>query len=192
VIARFRPGKTALCAAPVAAVLAFFWPATASADVSSWLFTGAGPSWTREGKDVETGLQPMFQLDLGMGTPPNWFLSFGAIGRMQTHFGEGTDLGLLFRTATQGYTNGDWGAALDFGGYQRWWGIGSTGWQGSLNLGAPWGITISGSYGAGTNDQRAYSAVVGIDFARLTIYRTTGDKWWKNPFPAYRPHEENR
>ena len=89
-----------------------------------------------------------------------------------------------------GFVNGDWGGGVDLGGYQRWWGTGSTGLQGALVLGAPWGITMSVGAGAGTNDARHYSATLGIDFARLTVYRRSGDSWWKNPFPAYRPGEE--
>jgi hypothetical protein len=160
--------------------------------VSSWLYVGTGPSWTREGKNATTDSQPTFQLDLGLGTPPDAFLIVGGIGRFQTYFGQGSDLGLLIRTATHGYVNGQWGAAIDLGGYQRWWGIGSTGYTGSLNLGAPWGVTLSGTGGMGTNDQLSYSVTLGIDFARLTVYRRSGDSWWKNPFPAYRPEEQRR
>ena len=101
-------------------------PRIAQADVSSWLFIGGGPSWTSGGVDP-TERNLMFQLDAGMGTPPRDTIIFGGLGRMQTHFGQGTDLGLFLRVATHGFVNGDWGAAIDLGGYQRWWGIGSTG-----------------------------------------------------------------
>lgn len=162
----------------------------ARADVSSWLFVGGGPSFTQEGKSAGTDRQASLQMDAGLGTPPADTVIFGGLYRVHTHFGQGTDLGLLLRTATHGFVNGDWGGAIDFGGYQRWWGIESTGIQGALVLGAPWGITFSAGAGAGTKDHRHYTAVLGIDLARLTVYRTTGDSWWKNPFPAYRPGEE--
>ncbi len=186
----FRLQKSLRSILPTAAALACFWPSTAKADVSSWLFVGAGPSWTQEGKKAATERQLTLQLDTGIGTPPDAPIIVGGLGRFQTYFGQGSDIGLLVRTATQGFVNGNWGAAIDLGGYQRWWGIGSTGLTGSLVLGGPWGITLVGSGGFGTNDQKSYSAVLGIDFARLTIYRTSGDSFWKNPFPAYRPDEE--
>ena len=33
----------------------------------------------------------------------------------------------------------------------------------------------------------AFGATLGVDLARLTVYRRSGQNWWKNPFPAYRP-----
>jgi hypothetical protein len=164
------------------------WVVPAGADVSSWLYFGGGPSFTQheQGSRYE---QPTLQMEAGLGTPPADTVIFGGLYRVHTHFGQGTDLGLMLRTATHGFVNGDWGGGVDFGGYQRWWGVGSSGLQGALVLGAPWGITLSAGAGAGTNDARHYTATIGIDFARLTIYRRTGDSWWKNPFPAYRPEE---
>jgi hypothetical protein len=163
--------------------------ASARADVSSWMFVGGGPTWTEEGGRPEEQ-QPSLQVEAGLGTPPADSVIFGGLYRTHTHFGRGTDLGLMLRGATHGFVNGDFGAAIDFGGYQRWWGIGSSGLQGALVLGAPWGVTLSVGGGLGTNDARHFGATLGIDFARLTIYRRTGDSWWKNPFPAYRPGEE--
>jgi hypothetical protein len=163
--------------------------APARADVSSWLFVGGGPGFTEDGGG-RLDQQPTLQLESGLGTPPADMLIFGGLGRVHTFFGQGTDLGLMFRTATHGFVNGSWGGAIDLGGYQRWWGIGSSGLQAALVLGAPWGITLTGGGGAGTNDARHYSVSLGIDFARLTVYRRSGDNWWKNPFPAYRPGEE--
>lgn len=159
----------------------------ARADVSSWLYLGGGPSWltTADGTDGHPGLQ----METGLGTPPADMLAVGGLFRVHTHFTRGTDLALLARLATHGFVNGGWGVALDAGGYQRWWEEGSTGLLGSLVLGAPWGITLSATAGFGTNDQRLYSGTLGIDLARLTVYRRTGESWWKNPFPAYRPEE---
>ena len=93
----------------------------------------------------------------------------------------------MLRTTTHGFVNGGWGAAIDLGGYQRWWGMGSTGGMGQLVLGAPWGITLAVGGGRGSNDGEHMSVMLGIDLARLTVYRRTGTSWWTNPFPAYRP-----
>lgn len=164
-------------------------PRLARADVSSWLYVGSGPTWTRQG-DQDFRNQLSLQIDTGLGTPPSGAVIFGGILHMQPHFGRGTDLALLFRSATHGYVNGDWGAALDLGGYERWWEIGSAGGMGQLSLGAPWGITLVAGAGSGTNEGRHVSVTLGIDLARLTVYRRTGDTWWKNTFPAYRPEEE--
>lgn len=162
----------------------------ARADVSSWLYVAPGPSFIRQGKaDTETRLS--LQIDTGLGTPPSDAVVFGGLLHMQTHFGGGTDLGLMLRTATRGFVNGDWGAALDLGGYERWWELGSAGGMGQLVLGAPWGITLAAGGGMGSNDGRHVSVTLGIDFARLTVYRRTGDSWWKNTFPAYRPEERD-
>jgi hypothetical protein len=166
-------------------------PRVARADVSSWLFLGPGVSSTQEGK-ADPKRQPTLVLDTGIGTPPSGIIAVGALFHFQPHFGRGSDLGLMMRTATRGFVNGGWGAAIDLGGYQRWWGIGSSGGMGQLALGAPWGITLEVGGGIGTNDSRHMSAVIGIDLARLTVYRRTGESWWLNPFPAYRPEEEER
>ncbi len=173
---------------PVCAA-ALLWPAVASADVSSWLYLGGGPGLV-EAPDKTREWVPSLQIDTGMGTPPSGLVMVGGGFRMHTFFGEGSDLGLVARTATRGYVNGGFGAAVDLGGYQRWWGPGSTGLMASLNLGAPWGITLSGTGGRGSNEGQHFAVTLGIDLARLTVYRRTGDSWWKNTFPAYRPEEE--
>ncbi|HEY6561863.1 MAG TPA: hypothetical protein VI072_31560 [Polyangiaceae bacterium] len=126
------------------------------------------------------------QVETGIGTPPGDSLIFGGLGRIHTHFGEGADLALFLRTAMPGFVNGSWGGALDLGGYQRFWGIESSGGAGSLVLGAPWGITLSLGAMVGTNEARTFSASLGIDFARLTVYRLAGQSQWVNPFPPGR------
>lgn len=163
---------------------------SARADVSSWLFVGTGPSWVRHASGTTSQLS--LQIDTGMGTPPSEPVVIGGLFRLQPHFGHGSDVALLLRTATRDFVNGGWGGAIDLGGYERWWGPGSGGASGSLVLGAPWGITLSATGTLGSNDERSVSAVLGIDFARLTVYRTTGGQWWPNTFPAYRPGEDDR
>jgi hypothetical protein len=99
----------------------------------------------------------------------------------QPIFGEGTDLALLFRGATRGFVQGGFGFAIDAGGYERFWGQKSAGGLGSLVLGAPWGVTLSASAGMGTHDTRFATLTLGLDFARLTVYRTSGTNWFPNP-----------
>jgi hypothetical protein len=154
------------------------------------LFVGGGASRLDRPEQAEEQ-QPLFQLDSGFGSSPSYPVSVGWLGRVSTHFGDGTDLALLLRGATQGFVLGNWGGALDLGAYQRWWGADATGLMGSLVLGAPWGVTASVTAAFGNDDAQTYSAAIGIDLARLTIYRLSGESWWENPYPAYRPGEEN-
>ncbi len=161
----------------------------AQADVSSWLYTGAGASWVGEEDNALDG-QLTLQIDAGMGTDPSHSLILGGLGRIQPHFTRGTDLALLGRLATHGFVNGDFGGAIDVGPYQRFWGAGSTGVLGTLTIGAPWGLTLSAGGGLGTNGGRSFSFTFGVDLARLTIYRRAGTSWYPNPLPAYRPDSD--
>lgn len=156
--------------------------APARADVSSWLFAGGGAGLLKQSSG--TTLPASLEFDAGMGTPPSGSVIFGGLARVQPYIGYGTDVSLLLRTATHGFANGSWGGAIDLGAYDRFWGVGSQGFAGSLVLGAPWGITLDLGGSIGTNDQQSASAVLGIDLARLTVYRT-GNGWWPNPFPVY-------
>jgi hypothetical protein len=152
--------------------------AGASADVSSWLYTGVGPAFTQQNNQSDQRL--VLDLQTGMGTDPRWPLGVGGVFKLPIHFGGGTDLGLAARFATRGFNFGDFGFAFDVGGYQRWWGLASTGVSGALVLGAPWGITLSASALQGSHDTQEACITLGIDFARLTVHRTTGNGWWKN------------
>jgi len=159
----------------------------ARADVSSWMGVGFGPaSVSREGNEE---LVPSLRLETGMGSPPGGPIIVGGLVGMQTHFGHGTDLTFSLRTATHHYVNGGWGAALDLGGYHRFVNL-SDGFAGSLTLGAPWGLTLAGGGTIGTHDAHSIHALIGFDFARLTVYRRTGSRWWPNSLPAYRPETE--
>ena len=154
----------------------------ARADVSSWLFVGGGAGSLDGPGNAETYGGLRFQL--GMGSSPNAPIVVGGTAHTLSFFGAGTDVGLSARIATGGFVRGGWGLALDAGGYQRWWGIGSSGALGSLSLGAPWGIQAVFDVEMGTNDARTYAAFVGVDFLRLTVYRTTGTSWFPNPLPG--------
>jgi hypothetical protein len=181
--AKFR--SCLLRALPAAALFlaASAWSGAASADVSSWIFVGYGPATVDDGDRGGWETDSMLALETGLGTPPTSPIIFGGMFKLGTIFTRGTDLGLCLRTATKGYVLGGWGAAIDLGGYERFWETGSVGGLGSLVLGAPWGITLSLSGGIGTNDARHASAVLGIDFARLTVYRQSGENWFMTRTP---------
>lgn len=157
--------------------------APARADVSSWVSAAAGATVLEDRAGRSTA--PTLELKTGIGTPPG-FLSVGGLFQLQTHFGKGTDLGLVARFATRGYVLGDFGVALDLGGYQRTFGEYSRGGLGALVLGAPWGLFLSAGGGIGTEKERHYGLVLGVDFARLTVYRDVGTDYFPNPLPAFR------
>jgi hypothetical protein len=162
--------------------------APARADVSSWAYVGAGASsLQQQGLDRRTATT--LAIETGLGTPAKGPLVLGGLFKLSALFGEGADLGLAMRLANRSFVTGGFGLALDAGPYQRFWGDGSTGGQAALVLGAPWGITLSVGGGIGTNDARLFGATLGLDFARLTVYRLAGENWFPNPHPAYRPKE---
>lgn len=160
----------------------------ARADVSSWAYVGSGVGVVQQ-RGLERRVDPLLNIEAGVGTPPSQRFILGGLLKFQTFFGDGTDLGLSLRGATQGFVTGRFGLAVDAGPYRRFWGVGSTGAQANLVLGAPWGITLSVGGGVGTHDARHFGATLGIDFARLTVYRLAGESWFPNPHPAYRPNE---
>jgi hypothetical protein len=160
----------------------------AHADVSSWVYVGGGLSSLKQ-QNLELKVDPSLAIETGIGTAPTHPLVVGGMFKLQALFGNGADLGVALRLATRSFVTGNFGLALDAGPYQRFWGEGSTGGQASLVLGAPWGITLSLGGGIGTNDARQFGATLGVDFARLTVYRLAGENWFPNPHPAYRPKE---
>jgi hypothetical protein len=160
----------------------------ARADVSSWAYVGAGMSSFKQ-RNLELKADPTLAIETGMGSSPKQPLVVGGLFKLQALIGDGADLGVSLRLATRSFVTGDFGLALDAGPYQRFWGEGSSGGQASLVLGAPWGITLSLGGSMGTNDARQFGATLGLDFARLTVYRLAGENWFPNPHPAYRPKE---
>jgi hypothetical protein len=167
------------------AVLALASPARA--DVSSWASVASGPTWLDDG--IEKRSVASLQMEAGIGLPPSAPLIVGGLFDVTTHFGQGTDLGLLSRFATRGFVLGDWGGAIDLGGYERFWGRKSAGFEGKLVLGAPWGLELGLGGGFGTKDAKFFGFTLGVDFARLTVFRTIGENWFPNPYPAYRKVE---
>lgn len=160
----------------------------ARADVSSWAYVGGGMSSLKQ-QNLELKVDPTLAIETGVGTAPRHPLVVGGMFKLQALFGNGADLGISLRLATRSFVTGNFGLALDAGPYRRFWGQGSTGGQASLVLGAPWGITLSLGGGVGTNDARQFGATLGVDFARLTVYRLAGESWFPNPRPAWRPKE---
>jgi hypothetical protein len=153
-------------------------PSTAAAQATSWLYVGGGAGVVQhEEKETRSAIQ----LDTGLGTSAEHPLVVGGIFRVQGYVGAGADLGVAARIVTRGFAIGGFGAGIDAGVYQRWWGTESTGFNGSLVLGAPWGITLLGGASVGSGDQRIYFASLGVDLARLTVHRQTGLDWFANP-----------
>jgi hypothetical protein len=168
----------------LAAVTVALSAVPARADVSSWLFAGGGASALYR-PHVSGDTAAAMQFDAGMGSSPAAAIAVGGLVRMQTRIGDGSDFGLFVRTATGGFVRGNWGGAIDLGGYERWWGPASApGYAGSLVLGGPWGLTLSLNAARDTKDANTFTAVFGIDLARLSVYRTSGLGWMPNPFPT--------
>ncbi|HEX3854564.1 MAG TPA: hypothetical protein VHW01_26555 [Polyangiaceae bacterium] len=162
---------------------------TAHADVSSWVFVGGGVSELHQ-RELSSRAVGAMRVQFGLGTDPSHPLVLGGLFSFEPNFGYGSDLALLVRGATRGYVNGGFGLALDAGPYERFWGEGSVGGAGTLWLGAPWGVSLGLGGSVGSNEASGFSAILGIDFARLTVYRNTGTSWFPNPFPAYRATPE--
>ncbi|HTV17268.1 MAG TPA: hypothetical protein VMG12_01315 [Polyangiaceae bacterium] len=151
---------------------------SARAQATSWLYVGGGAGVVDQG---EQETRSTVQLDTGLGTSAEHALVAGGIFRVQGYLGAGADLGVAARLVTRGFAIGGFGAGIDAGVYQRWWGTESTGFTGNLVLGAPWGITLLGGTSIGSGDQRVYFASLGIDLARLTVHRHSGLDWFANP-----------
>jgi hypothetical protein len=160
-------------------------PREASAQASSWLYVGGGAG--RVERD-ETESLTLIHLDTGLGTSSRRPIVVGGLFRVQGYLGGGADLGVVARLCTSGFAQGGFGAGLDAGVIQRWWGSDSTAFVGNLVLGAPWGVTLVGGASLGSGDQRTYFASLGIDLARLTVHRHTGLDWFANPMRS--PSEE--
>jgi hypothetical protein len=159
----------------------------AQAESSSWLFVGTGLS-ALSWKQQSRVFRPNLQIDTGLGTSPSGFVMIGGGVRMMPHFGEGTDFAAYLRGASQGYVTGKFGLALDAGAYVHGYGPDtSSGFVGTLNLGGPWGVVLSTSVFQGTQNFQGYTATLGLDFLRLTVYRLGGEKQWPNVNPAWRP-----
>ncbi len=171
----------------------------ARADTSAWVFVGGGVlGWKSEvppaGTSVTTftSLTPSatMTIDAGVGTSPDARFIGGGLFRVQPIFGHGAvgsgaDLALLARLCSHGFQAGDWGFAIDAGGFARPWGVQSIGFSGDVSLGLPLGFTVTAQTEVGTAGVLGFGVVAGLDLLRLTAYRQTLLNWWQNPSPAY-------
>jgi len=158
---------------------------SALAESSSWLFAGGGGS-SVESASVLRSTAPTLMIDAGMGTSPANLLALGGLFRLDKYFTQGSTYAALLRTSTRGYNQGTFGLAVDLGGYLKSWGDKEPGFTGGLSLGGPWGATLNLTTELGPDSYHVYSAVLGVDFARLTVHRSMGTGWWPNPYPSPR------
>jgi hypothetical protein len=166
------------------AVVCLLLAGSARADVSSWLFAGGGVG-LRDYSGARTAA-PAMELDTGIGSSPGEAIAVGGLIKLNTRFGQGSDFGLYLRTATGGYVRGAWGVAIDLGGLSRFEEGTHRGYGGTLSLGAPWGVTVNLDATRDNQDRNVFLAVVGIDFARFSVYRSIGTSWFPNPYPSPR------
>lgn len=167
-------------------MLAALFSREARADVSSWFLAGGGVTFLPH-DHLATQRPGTLHLELGVGSPPHTPVIVGGVFKSLTFFGQGTDLLLVTRVASGGFVRGGFGLAVDAGGYQRWWGVtNSTGFTGALVFGAPFGLELTALTEQGSNQVHTYGATIGVDFLRLTVYRTALNNVWPNPFlPAH-------
>jgi hypothetical protein len=176
-------------------------PAVAHADASSWMFVGGGVVASRMAAEVGTAvagedrskLDPTgaMTFDIGVGTSPDGPIIVGGLFKITPFFGSGTDFGFSLRGAMHSFQAGDFGLALDLGGYARYWDAGSVGGTAAVVLGAPLGLQLSLQGLMGTNDALGIGAIAGIDFLRLTTQRQSLLRWWPNPSPAQQAPRES-
>lgn len=163
----------------------------ARADMAAWLSVGFGPS-RLQAAGVDPHWRYHLPFDVGMGAPPSLPVFVGVGARIDPYFLDGFDYAAYARVATRSYVTGNWGVALDGGGYFRRFAPGSTGWLTTLNIGGPWGFVLSGNYETGSNDAKTTSITLGIDLLRLTVFRLSGEQQWPNVNPAWRPAPEGQ
>jgi hypothetical protein len=172
----------------------------ALADASGWVFLGGGGlGWRQSESNAITPAGTMV-IDAGVGSSPDARLIVGGLFRLQPVFPRGgvdvsviprsaVDLSVLTRFASRGFQAGDWGVALDVGGFARPWGYRSIGFAGSVSLGMPLGITLMLQTELGTDHAISLGAIAGVDLLRLTIYRQTLLHWWQNLSPAWKKND---
>jgi hypothetical protein len=169
------------------ALASLFAASPARAEASAWVFLGGGAlAWKQQQNATYQSAGTMI-IDAGVGTSPEAPVIVGGLLRIEPVLPGGADLQWLARIATHGFQAGDWGVAVDLGGFGRAWGSQSVGFAGSASLGMPLGITLMAQTELGIDHAFSFGGALGIDVLRLTIYRQTLLKWWQNPSPAYGP-----
>jgi hypothetical protein len=178
--------KLPALAAVASSLAALAIASPALADASAWVFVGGGALGWRQSESLSVNPAATMVVDVGAGTTPDASAIFGGLFRFQPIFPGGIDLSLLARFCTHGFQAGDWGVAVDAGGFLRPWGNLTTGFAGSVSLGMPLGFTLMLQTEAGIDHAVTFGAVAGIDLLRLTLYRQTLLNWWQNPSPAWK------
>ncbi len=168
------------------------WTASAAAETSAWLAASGGTTILTV-NESEVKVRGSMAFDVGVGSSAQEDLIFGGLVRVAPIVAEGTDMAFLVRGATRGFQTGDFGVAVDLGGYLRLFDPSDPqgGFLGEVVLGAPLGFQLTLAGHAGTMKSYGGAAVLGIDLLRLTIYRQTLTEYWPNPLsptdPAAKP-----
>jgi hypothetical protein len=164
----------------------------ASADLTSWLSLGGGYALSYGTLASNLNRGGAFSGTIGVGSTPIAPVIVGGVFRTTTRFGLGTDVGVMARVTTGGFSRGDWGFGADLGPSMRWWRSGDLGrypLQAVLLGGAPWGLQLAVGVDVvnlgGSPPSRGGFALLEFDFLRFTLMRQgSTDSWWKNPSPA--------
>ena len=164
----------------------------ARADLTSWLSLGGGYSLSYDQVATRLDAVGTFSGTIGVGTTPVAPIVVGGVFRTTTRFSLGTDIGVMARVTTGGFSRGDWGFGFDIGPSMRWWRAGDYGrypLQGVLLGGLPWGLQVA--VGAdlvnlgGDPPARGGFMLLEFDLLRFTLMRQgSTDAAWKNPSPA--------
>jgi hypothetical protein len=173
-------------------------PVSAHAEPTSWVAVGGGYALERQRVVGENDTSFALDAAVGVGTPPTGPLVVGGVFRAVGYVGGlfGVDMSVAARVATRGYCVGDWGLALDLGPGVRLLGGGQYGsypLQGTLTLGAPFGLQLAAGvswFDVALQKPSAEGGFVALelDFLRLTSMRTgETTKVWSNPAPANAP-----
>lgn len=161
----------------------------ARADVASWMFVGAGWSRVQDTGIGEGSDYPAVLVDVGLGTSAAAPLVIGGVLHGSGHIGSGSDWGAALRLTTGGYSRGNWGLGLDIGPQYRFGERPGPVGSARLLFGGPWGLGVSAGASYGPEDVATFTVVLGVDFARLTVHRTSGVDWLPNPHPSPRPDD---
>jgi hypothetical protein len=177
----------------VAAAVCALGPATARADVSSWLTAGGGYGAQHDEARSAYDRAAALSFSVGVGSSPLGSVVVGGLLRTTTYFTLGTDLGLSARVASGGFARGQWGLAFDVGPGWRSWGAGAAYGRFPLHAmlvgGAPWGLQLGVGGDVWSLDGEPYArgavALLELDLLRLTVMRQGAtDRYWENPSPA--------
>lgn len=153
------------------------------------MFVGAG--WSRvqetnlgEGSDFSALL-----FNAGFGTNPAAPWVLGGVLQGGANFGFGSEWGGALRITSGGYSRGTWGLAFDVGPQYRVGEHAGAIGSGRLSVGGPWGLALNAGASYGEDEVATFTVALGVDFARLTVHRTSGLDWFPNPYPSP-PREE--